>query len=216
MRRSYRGLGLVVLVLLVVAPLSLFAVLALFEDESQDSIRLSTDGVHWRAEVDGPLLASADAWEPGEVRTAIVYVKNAGPDPVNADMSVTTHSTDALVDDGYLDLGAAVGRGPSVPFPDATQTNDVPVEELDSGEIVPVTLTATFADTAPIGATLDSNALDVRLGISGTRTEAAGAPSLLDATGAELWLAPIFLLLAALVGVIVQARRRARVLRDVD
>ena len=59
MDRSYRGLGLVVLMLLVVAPLTLFAVLSLFEDESADEIKLSLDGEHWTSEVDGALLASA-------------------------------------------------------------------------------------------------------------------------------------------------------------
>ena len=215
MRRSYRGLGLVVLVLLVVAPLTLFAVLALFEDESQDSIRLSLDGVHWRSQVDGSLLESPEAWEPGEVRSAIVYVKNAGPDPVDAHVAVTSRSTDDLVREGYLSLDAAVGRAATVTFPVATATNDIEITSLDSGATVPVTLTATFAETAPLGTTLDSEALGLRLRVSGARTEEAGAPSLLDATGAELWLAPVFLALAALVGLIVQTRRRARVVSRV-
>jgi hypothetical protein len=211
MRRSYRGLGLVVLVVLVVAPLTLFAVLALFEDESSESIRLSLDGVHWQSHVDGALLESRESWDPGEVRSAIVYVKNAGPDPIDADVAVTARSDDILVRQGYLHLGAAVGRMPTVAFPVSTATNDVPVDDLGSGETVPVTLTARFSDHAPLGSSLDSEALWLRLRTGGTRTPEAGAPSLLDAAGAQLWLAPILLAVAAIVGVVVQARRRARV-----
>lgn len=213
MERSYRGLGLVLLVLLVVAPLTLFAVLALFEDEAEDSIRLSTDGVHWSGEVEGALLESPEPWAPGEVRSAIIYVKNAGPDPVDAEVAITTRSTDDLVRDGYLALAATVGKGRSVAFPVATATNEVTVTGLESGATTPVTLTATFAETAPIGATLDSEALVLRLRTGGTRTEEAGAPSLLDATGAQLWLAPVFLALAAVVAVVGPARRRSRAAR---
>ena len=53
-------------------------------------------------------------------------------------------------------------------------------------------------------------ALHLGLEVSGSRTEEAGAPSLLDAAGAQLWLAPVFLVAAAVVALIVQARRRAR------
>lgn len=213
MERSYRGLGLVLLIVLVVAPLTLFAVLALFEDESEDSIRLSLDGVHWKGKVDGALLESAEPWVPGQTRSAIIYVKNAGPDPVDADVLVTTRSADVLVRDGFLTLGATVGKGRAVTFPSATEPNDVIVEDLPSGESVPVTLTATFDATAPIGATLDSEALRLRMRVGGTRTEEAGAPSLLDAAGAQLWLAPVFLALAAAAALFVQARRQARVAR---
>lgn len=210
MERSYRGLGFVLLVVLVVAPLTLFGILALFEDESEDSIRLSLDGVNWQGNVEGALLASQEAWAPGEVRSAIIYVKNGGPDPVDARLAVTTRSTDDLVRDGYLTLGATVGKGRSMVFPVSTSTNEVTVEELASEATVPVTLTATFDETAPIGATLDSEALSLRLRVSGARTEEAGAPSLLDATGAQLWLAPVFLALAAVVALFGPARRRAR------
>jgi hypothetical protein len=210
MERSYRGLGLVLLIVLVVAPLTLFAVLAMFEDQSEDSILLSIDRVYWKGKLDGPLLESAEPWVPGQTRSAIVYVKNDGPDPVDADVIVSARSTDVVVRDGYLTLGATVGKGRSVSFPVSTESNDVMVEDLPSGDTVPVTLTATFDEEAPIGATLDSEALRVRLRVSGTRTEEAGAPSLLDATGAQLWLAPVFLVLAALAALFAQARRGVR------
>ena len=64
MVRSYRGLGLVVLTLLVVAPLTLFGVLSLFEDESADSINLSLDGVQWTPTVEGTFLASPSSGVP--------------------------------------------------------------------------------------------------------------------------------------------------------
>lgn len=210
MDRSYRGVGFVGLVLLVVAPLSLFAVLALFEHEAKDSIRLSLDGVHWKNKVDGNLLASQDTWAPGQVRSAIIYVKNSGPDPVDADVVVTARSTDDLVRDGYLTLGVTVGEDRPVSFPESTDPNDVLVDDLASGDSVPVTLTATFDETAPIGAALDSKALRVRLKVSGSRTEEAGAPSLLDAAGAQLWLSPVFLAIAAAVALVGTARRRTR------
>jgi hypothetical protein len=210
MERSYRGLGLVLLVLLVVAPLTLFAVLALFEVEAEDSIGLSLDGVHWAAKVDGALLASAEPWAPGEVRSAIVYVRNGGPDPVNARVSVSTRSTDDLVRGGFLSLAATVGEGRSVAVPVSASANDVMVDDLASGATVPMTLTATFDETAPIGATLDSEALQIRLRSSGSRTEEAGAPSLLDAAGAQLWLAPVFLVLAAAAALLGSTRRRSR------
>lgn len=210
MDRSYRGVGLVGLILLVAAPLSLFAVLALFEKESQDSIRLSLDGIHWKGKVDGALLASQEPWVPGEVRSAVIYVKNSGPAPVDADVLVTARSVDDLVRDGYLSLGATVGDGRAVTFPESTALNTVVVTDLGSGESVPVTLSATFDETAPIGASLDSEALRLRVKVSGARTEEAGAPSLLDATGAQLWLAPVFLVLAAAVALVGSARRRAR------
>src|SRR5687768_11506029 len=104
MGRSYRGLGLVVLMLLVVAPLTLFAVLSLFEDESADSITLSVDGVHWKKRVDGALLASREPWGPGESRSTIVYVQNGGPDPVDAEVMVLCESTDEVVTDHHLTL----------------------------------------------------------------------------------------------------------------
>src|SRR3546814_72512 len=110
MGRSYRGLGLVVLMLLVVAPLTLFAVLSLFEDESADSIRLSLDGEHWTAVIDGDLLATDKPWLPGETRSAIVYVRNSGPAPVDADITILCRSTDRLVLDGHLALATQVDR----------------------------------------------------------------------------------------------------------
>jgi hypothetical protein len=210
MDRSYRGLGLVLLVLLVVAPLCLFAVLALFEDEAEDSIRLSLDGVSWSARLDETLLASQEPWTPGQERSAIVYVENSGPAPVDADLTVTVRSSDDLVRDGFLALAATVDDGTAVPFDVAATTNEIRVEGLGSGESLPVTVTATFAGTAPIGSTLDSQTLRFRLGVTGSRTEESGAPSLLDAAGAQLWLAPVLLVVGAAVALGSQARRRSR------
>lgn len=208
MRRSYRALGVVALMVFVVAPLSLFAVLALLEDDADESIELSLDGLSWAAELDGALLASPESWTPGQVRSAIVYVRNDGSDPVDAEVSVTASSTEDLVAEGYLSLGATVDQGSAVSFPEATETSDLVVGTLDGGDSVPVTLTATFAETAPIGATLDSEALRVRLEVEGARSGEPGAPSLLDAAGAQLWLAPVLLVLGAVVALLVQARRR--------
>jgi hypothetical protein len=210
MVRSYRGLGLVALMLLVVAPLTLFAVLSLFEDESADSIKLSLDGVHWTTDIDGTLLASRKPWAAGEVRSAVVYVKNGGPAPVDADVTVICRSDDSLVADGYLTLSAQVDEAPAVPFAEGTRTNDVEIDGLDSDTVVPLTLTATLADTAPPGATLDGRAVRLKVRITGSRSDDAGAPSLLDATGAQLWLAPILLGFAAVVALFVQARRQRR------
>ena len=83
-------------------------------------------------------------------------------------------------------------------FPAGSRTNEVHVDDLASDSVVPVTLTATFAETAPLGTTLDSRA--VRLELEDHRrpdSRSRGAPSLLDATGAQLWLAPILLGVAA-------------------
>ena len=73
-----------------------------------------------------------------------------------------------------------------------------------------MTLTATLAGTAPIGTTLDGEGVPIELTITGTRTQESGAPSLLDATGAQLWLAPILLVVAAVVALLVLARGGAR------
>ena len=211
MRRSYRGLGLVVLMLLVVAPLTLFGVLSLFEDESADSIDLSLDGVHWTQGLQGTLLASPEPWEPGESRSAIVYVRNGGPDPVDADGRRALPADRRRRDRGR----------PHRSRPRSTTTlrwscpvygepDDVLIDELGSDQVVPLTLTATLADTAPIGATLDGQAVRLELAVTGTRTQESGTPSLLDATGAQLWLAPILLVAAAVVALLVQARRSAR------
>jgi hypothetical protein len=210
MVRSYRGLGLVALTLLVVAPLTLFAVLSLFEDESSESIGLSVDGVEWTMGVEGAFLASRAPWSPGEVRSAIIYVRNGGPDPVDADVTVICRSTDELVVEGYLTVAAQVGDADATVFPAGSRTNEVHLDDLASDSVVPVTLTATFADTAPLGTTLDSRAVRLKLKITGARTQESGAPSLLDATGAQLWLAPILLAVAALVALLAQARRGRR------
>ena len=90
------------------------------------------------------------------------------------------------------------------------EPEDVQIDELGSDQVVPLTLTATLADTAPIGATLDGRAVRLELAVTGTRTQESGTPSLLDATGAQLWLAPILLVAAAVVALLVQARRSAR------
>lgn len=210
MDRSYRGLGLVVLMLLVVAPLTLFAVLSLFEDESADSIKLSLDGEHWRSDVDGALLASEKPWKPGETRSAIVYVKNSGPGPVDADVTIACRSTDDLVVDGHLALTTQVDQEPAVPFAVEMTPTKVMIEGLAADSTVPVTVTATFGDTAPIGAVIDSHDVRLELRIRGARSEDAGPPSLLDAAGAQLWLAPILLVVGAGVAWRVQARRGPR------
>jgi hypothetical protein len=210
MKRSYRGLGLVVLMLLVVAPLTLFAVLSLLEEESADSITLSLDGVSWRAGIDGALLASREPWGPGESRSVIVYVRNAGPAPVDATVAVVCRSTDELVTDGHLDLTAQVDEGSPVELSVDGRTGDVRLDGLGSDEVVPLSLVGTLAETAPIGATLDGRAVDLRLTVTGTRTEESGAPSLLDAAGAQLWLAPILLVGGAAVAVLLRGRRSHR------
>jgi hypothetical protein len=209
-----RGLGPVLLVLLVVAPLTFFAVLSLFEDASADSINLSLDGAQWAPTVQGALLASGDPWGPGEARSAIVYVKNSGPDPVDASVSVLAASTTDAVTDSYVTLTAQVDQQSPLDLPNDSEAHDVPVDGLGSDRIVPLTLTATIADTAPIGTTVDDADLRLTLTITGTRTEASGSPSLLDATGAQLWLAPILLVVSAAVALLVQARRRRRPTRS--
>jgi hypothetical protein len=207
MNRSYRGLGLVVLMLLVVAPLTLFAVLSLFEDESADAIKLSLDGEHWTTDVGGALLASEEPWTAGETRSAIVYVKNSGPAPVDADVTVVCRSTDQLVVDGHLTLTTQVDQEPAEPLAVKMTPTKVMIDGLAAESTVPVTVTATFGHTAPIGAVLDSHDVRLELRIKGARSEDAGPPSLLDAAGAQLWLAPILLVVAAGVALRVQARR---------
>ena len=210
MARSYRGLGLVVLMLLVVAPLTLFAVLSLFEEESADKITLSLDGVQWTKGVHGALLDSREPWEPGESRSAIVYVKNGGPDPVDAVVAVLCRSTDEVVTDKYLTLTARVDEARPVALPGAGEAHDVHVDGLGSEQVVPLTVEVKVADTAPIGATLDGRAVRLRLTVDGMRTQESGAPSLLDAAGAQLWLAPVLLVVGAGLAVRVRARRTAR------
>jgi hypothetical protein len=209
MARSYRGLGLVVLMLLVVAPLTLFAIVSLFEDETDGSIKLSLDGVHWTSGVDGTLLASEAPWTPGEVRSAIVYVRNSNPAPVDAYVKVICRTTDELALDGHLTFATQVDEAPAVAFPAGASTSQVRIAGLPADSTVPVTVTAGFGDIAPIGATIDSSALRLELRIGGARTQDAGPPSLLDAAGAQLWLAPILLVGGAVVVLRVQARRRA-------
>ena len=162
MRRSYRGLGLVVLMLLVVAPLTLFAVLSLFEDESADSIDLSLDGVHWTQGLQGTLLASPEPWEPGESRSAIVYVRNAGPDPVHAEVAVLCRLTDDDVTEDDITVTSQVDEDVPWTSPCTGSRKTCEIEELGSDQVVPLTLTATLADTAPIGATLDGQAVAAR------------------------------------------------------
>lgn len=210
MGRSYRGLGLVVLMLLVVAPLTLFAVFSLFEDKSADAIKLSLDGEHWTDVVDGDLLVSEQPWLPGETRSAIVYVRNSGPAPVDAEVTVICRSTDELVLDGLLALATQVDQGPAVPFAVDVEPRKVIIEGLAADSTVPLTVTATFDGTAPIGATIDSHDVRLALRIRGARSADAGPPSLLDAAGAQLWLAPILLVVAGGVALRVQARRTAR------
>ena len=209
MVRSYRGLGLVVLMLLVVAPLTLFAVLSLFEDESADSIGLSVDGDHWTDVLEGTLLASEEPWTPGETRTAIVYVRNSGPAPVDADVTVLYRSDDDLVAQGQLQFATAVGEDPLEPVATGMTPHQVMVDGLDARSTVPLTLAATLSSTLPPGMTLDGDQVVLELRVEGARSEDAGPPSLLDATGAQLWLAPVLLVVAAAVAVRVRARRAA-------
>lgn len=209
MVRSFRGLGLVVLMLLVVAPLTLFAVLSVFEDESGDSIRLSLDGETWSDRVEDAVFASPEPWTPGETRSAIVYVKNSGPASVDAEVTVQCRSADDLVRAGHLELATQVeGRDQSA-FAPQTQPTTVQIDGLDARSTTPLTVTATFDDTAPPGATIEADDVVLELTIRGARSEDAGPPSLLDAAGAQLWLAPVLLLVAA--GVAVRGRRLRQV-----
>ena len=209
MARSYRGLGLLLLVLLVVSPLTLFAVLSVFEDESADSIRLSLDGVRWDADLQGTLLASAEPWDPGESRSVIVYVRNDGPAPVDAEV-VVDFSSDRLVSDGVLTMTAEVDDLTPVGLEPGPTPEPVEVDDLGSGETVPFTVIAVLADTAPVGTTVDDDDLELELSVTGTRTDSSDAPSLLDATGAQLWLAPILLVAAAGIALVGQRRRAGR------
>ena len=211
MERSYRGLGLVALILLVVAPLSLFAVLALFEDESAglDPAQPRRRGMDAHGST-GPCWSRPSRGRPVRPGASSSTSRTPARTPSTRTSRWPRGRPTTSSSDGYLSLGAAVDEGTSVPFADATATNDIVIEDLGGGDSVPVTLTATFASTAPIGAALDSQALHLRLDVTGARTDEAGSPSLLDAAGAQLWLAPVFLVAAAAVALIVQARRRAR------
>lgn len=209
MGRSYRDLGLVALVVLVLSPLALFSVLFLFEDESADSVKVSLDGASWTTSVEGPLLASRTPWTPGGVRSAIVYVQNSGPAPVDADLTVSHRSTDELVAAGHLTMATQVDAAAAVPFPDGAMSTKVRIDGLPAETTVPVTVIGTFADTAPIGTRIDGTAVIVELTIKGARAEDAGAPSLLDATGPQLWLTGLVLVLVAWIGLRDRARRGA-------
>jgi hypothetical protein len=208
MVRSFRGLGLVVLMLLVVAPLTLFAVLSVFEDESADSIRLSLDGETWSDRVEDAVFASPEPWTPGETRSAIVYVKNSGPAPVDAEVTVLCRSTDDLVRAGHLALATQVDGQGKTAFAPRLRPITVAIDGLPARSSVPLTVTATFDDTGPPGARVEADDVVLELRIRGARSEDAGSPSLLDAAGAQLWLAPVLLLVAA--GVAVRGRRLRR------
>jgi hypothetical protein len=112
--------------------------------------------------------------------------------------------------DGHLALTTQVDQEPAVPFAVEMTPTKVMIEGLAADSMVPVMVTATFGDTAPIGAVIDSHDVRLELRIKGARSEDAGPPSLLDAAGAQLWLAPILLVVAAGVAVRVQARRGRR------
>ena len=120
-------------------------------------------------------------------------MKNSGPDPVDAAVAVFCSSTDEVVTDHYLSFTAQVDEARPQELRDHGEAHDVHIDGLGSDEVVPLTLAVTIADTAPIGATLDGRAVPIELTVTGSRTRDAGPPSLLDATGAQLWLAPILL-----------------------
>ncbi len=209
MVRSSRGLGPVLLALLVLAPLTLFALVALVEVEPADPVGLSLDGVAGDTERGGALLATRKPWAPGEVRSTIVYVRNRGEAPVDADVRVVCRSSDELVQDGHLTLTAQVGQAEPTKILVGTSANLVTVEDLASDSVVPMTLTATLSDTVPIGTTLDSDAVRFRLTVTDTRSQVSGASSVLNATGAQLWLAPVLLVIGGVL-LVVQAFRRRR------
>lgn len=215
MARSYRGRGrgIVALIVVILAPLTFFAVLLLFEDRSADWIKMSLDGVEWETGFQGPLLDSPEPWGPGESRSTIVYVRNSGPDSVDATVIVACRSSDDVVTGGYLTITAQVDDGEPVDLPargSPEDPEDVDIDDLGGEQVVPLTLTATLSDNAPIGTTLEGSGLELQITVTATRTEDSGPPSLLDATGPQLWLAPILLVAAATIALFVQARRTTR------
>ena len=166
MERSYRGLGLVLLIVLVVAPLTLFAVLALFEDESEDSIRLSLDGVHWKGKVDGALLASPEPWAPGPGAQRHRLRQERRPRPRSTPTSSCRPGRPTpLVRDGYLTLGAERRQGAArCRSRSPTRAQRRPRRRPAQRRLrSPSRSRRPSTTTAPIGATLDSEALRVRL-----------------------------------------------------
>lgn len=199
-----RGAGLGLLAALVVALLALMVWRVGSAEEVTDQVRLSVDGVRWTLTMEDAFFYSEHPWEPGEERTAMFWVRNTAD--VRADVHVTLRSTggEELTHSGLLLVSASVDDGLPQPFAASRDVNTIRVGELEAGERATITLHADLGGTAVV----DSSIVRYRAFGSGTRAEEPR--SVLDATGANLELAPIFLAIALVATTLVMRSTRRR------
>lgn len=204
---SRRGFGLVLLLVLIVAPLSVFALSAVLEEDPSTSLVVSVDGLTWSTGLDESLLASAQQWEPGQELSAVIYVRNRSAESVAADLVVTSTSPDPLVAQGYLTVATRLGDGDLVIAGEGATGASVALGPVEAESTVPVTVSATLSAGAPTDTALDPDELVFRLRFAGQRLTQGSALGPLDASGARLWLAPVFAVIAAGVALLVKRRR---------
>jgi hypothetical protein len=174
-------------------------------EQTTNRVTLSADGVRWTSGIEDTFFFSETQWAPGETRTAVFWVRNDADVRADVDVALTTTAGADLAHSGLLEVSAEVGDSDHrQPFVAERDLNTVRMGELGPGERATVTLRGVLAGAVDV----DSASVRYRVSGSGTSVEEPRSP--LDATGAHLELAPLFLGVALLVTALVMRRSRPR------
>jgi len=198
MGTSWQRVATALLAFVVVVPLAVFAWLSVTTEDTPDRVRLSVDGVRWSAELEDAFFYSDEPWAPGEVRTAILWVRNDAPVPADVTVTVICEKGDVLVDHGALVVSGAVDDGRPQRFDPDEYHNDVRVMTLKPAESTTLTLRAELVSDIPDAQVIDSKGVRYRVVGSGHALE-DGSTSVANA---RLVLAPVFIGLALIVSAV--------------
>lgn len=192
-----RRFGIGLLAVLILVPVAAFAWQSTTDNESVDRVRLSVDGAQWTPVLEDAFFYSDTPWEPGEVRTAIFWARNASAAPGDLTITVLRSAGEELVEDGALIVSLIVDDRTPQHFDADLDRNVVRVGEVESGGVVTLTLRAVLTETPEPQVV---NSVGLRYQVTGTgRPVEGGSRSMLAADEAHLVLAPVFLGVALLV-----------------
>lgn len=187
-------------------------------------VAVSRDGTHWSDSLAAPLFDPAVRWVPGDVRTALFYVRNRDADAGDLRVTVQRTPRDALIGTGWLTVSARAGQGPLVDVAQGGSQTLVEQAAVAPTSVVPVHVTATLDPAAPDGTQVLATDLDLHVtltrSVPGSGAPAgtpAGTPGAaptgaLPDTGSDLqpWVVPLALLMLASGTVLVARHRHVR------
>jgi hypothetical protein len=206
-----RGLWAVVLIPVVVSLLAFFAGSAVWAEDEPEAVVVSVDGLEWGQDLDGPLMASEEAWWPGQRRTAVLYVHNRSDQTLATAVRVSTSDARSALAAPMaprtpvsVDVRPADRRTPSTA---AAAGGSLRLGALEPGATVPVLVEADLDRPASEVAALDPATLDFTVDVNATPL--ARGPSLGGGHGVALWLAPVLVALGGLLVVVLGRRGRS-------